>query len=277
MKTILFPTDFSDNAKHASMYASMLTNILNAKIYFLNVYTAPIVPEIEFTYELESIIMNNKKEAELKMKNFVDTFAKNTNLPSNRISYGVEFGETTHKIVEVASSTNADMIVMGTKGATNAFDKWLGTVAQKVMHKAQCPVWIIPPTAVIKYPIEVMYAADFKEDEVSATHKIVDITRALGATCRVIHVHDYYEINPAHTVEATQKYLQDEFKGEDVIVRHITRKNITEGLDKYIETHKPDVLAVAVKEKSFFTKIFDTSLTNHFVFGAKLPIITFKK
>ena len=181
------------------------------------------------------------------------------------------------KIVETAKAINADMIVMGTKGATNALERWLGTNSQSIMKKAECPVWIIPETAEIKHPIEIMYAADFKEDEITATHKIINISKALGASCRVIHVHENFTPNINHTMEATEATLKEEFKNEDVIFRHINRADVTKGLDKYIETHKPDILAMAIEEKSFFNKIFDTSITNHFVFGAKLPIITFKK
>ena len=122
-----------------------------------------------------------------------------------------------------------------------------------------------------------MYTADFKEDEIAASHKIADISKALDASCKVIHVHKYFTPNINHTVESIEASLKEEFEHENVLNRHINRSDIAKGLDKYDETHKPYVLAMAVEEKSLFNQIFDTSITNHFILGAKLPILTFKK
>jgi nucleotide-binding universal stress UspA family protein len=277
MKTILFPTDFSENAHHAAQYAAMVAKILNAKICLFHAYTLPLIGELQLTYEIESILMSFKTDAEKKLDDFTKTFVKNTSFPIHHTTQIAEGGDIAVQILLTAKAITADMILMGTKGATNALDKWLGTNASKVMKKAECPVWIIPQKAQIKYPANIMYCADYGENEVAATHKVVNITKALGASCKVIHVHDYYDLNVGHSVEAMEVFLEDEFKHDDVVFRHVTRADITSGLDKYIDTHKPDVLALAVRDKSFFARIFEPSITNHFVFGANLPIITFKK
>lgn len=277
MKTILVPTDFSENAHHAAQYAGMVAKILNAKICFLHAYPLPYIGELQLTYEIDNILMAFKSDAEKKLNEFTKTFLKNSSFPIDRTSQIAESGEVEEQVMITAKAIKADFILMGTKGASNAIDKWLGTNASKVMKKAECPVWIIPQSAQLKYPASIMYCADYGENEVATTHKVVDITKALGASCRVIHVHDYYELNVGHAVEEMETFLEEEFKHDDVTFRHVTRADITSGLDKYIETHKPDVLALAIKDKSFFARVFEPSITNHFVFGANLPIIIFRK
>lgn len=277
MKTILFPTDFSTNAIHASQYAGMLARRLNAKVVLLNIYSVPTVSEYQLPYEIENFIMQNRKDAEKNLQDFTAKFIKNTSLAPDRISQMVEYGFVGDKINEIAKQVSADCIVMGTKGASNAIDKWLGTHSQKVMKNANCPVWIIPENAAINYPQNILYAADFKEDEVLATQKILEFSKPLEATCNVVHIHDYFELNVGHAVQEMVHYLEDEFEKEDVNVHNVNRTDIIEGLETYIRTHKPDVLALAIHEKSFLSKIFDVSVTKHFVQEAKLPILTFKK
>ncbi|MES2519950.1 MAG: universal stress protein [Bacteroidota bacterium] len=277
MKTILFPTDFSNNAIHASQYAGMLARRLNAKVVLLNIYSIPTVSEYQLPIEIENFIMENRQEARKDLQNFTVKFIETTNLAPDRITQMVEYGFVGDKIIETAKLINADFIVMGTQGATNAIDKWLGTHTQKVMKAADCPVWIIPENAAINYPKHIMYAADFKEDEVIATHKVLEFAKPLEATCKVVHVHDYFELNVGHSVREMVHYLESEFENEDISFKHIDRSDIIDGLETYIKTHKPDVLALAVHEKSFFEKIFDTSVTKHFVQEATLPILTFKK
>jgi nucleotide-binding universal stress UspA family protein len=277
MKTILFPTDFSNNAIHASEYAGMVAKRMNAKVVLLNVYTIPTVSEYQLPSEIENFINQNKREAQTKLEEFTRIFLKNTGLQSDRVSTRVEYGYVSDKIVDTARALQADMIVMGTKGATDFLDRWLGTNAQKVMKHSDCPVWIVPQKALIHFPQNFLYAADFQEDELLATHKIMEIAEPFGAKCQVVHVHDYFEMNVGNQIEATVHQLNDVLEEEDISVKSLHRANIIEGLETYIRRQKPDVLALAIHEKSLFDRIFDTSITKHFVQEAHLPILTFKK
>jgi nucleotide-binding universal stress UspA family protein len=277
MKTILFPTDFSNNAIHASEYAGMVAKRMNAKVVLLNVYTIPTVSEYQLPSEIENFINQNKREAQTKLDEFTRIFLKNTGLQSDRVSTRVEYGYVSDKIVDTARALQADMIVMGTKGATDFLDRWLGTNAQKVMKHSDCPVWIVPQKALIHFPQNFLYAADFQEDELLATHKIMEIAEPFGAKCKVVHVHDYFEMNVGHQIEATIHQLNEVFEEEDISVKSLHRANIIEGLETYIRRQKPDILALAIHEKSLFDRIFDTSITKHFVQEAHLPILTFKK
>lgn len=277
MKTILFPTDFSSNALHASEYAGMVAKRINAQVVLLNVYTIPTISEYQLPNEIENFINQNKRDAQAKLKDFTEIFLKNTGLLPDRVSTRVEYGYVSEKIVDTARALQADLIVMGTKGASDFLDRWLGTNAQKVMKHAECPVWTIPQKAMIHYPQNFLYAADFQEDEVLATHKVMEIAELFGAKCNVVHVHDYFEMNVGHQIEATVHQLNDEFEEEPVSVKSLHRANIIEGLETYIHTHKPDVLALAIHEKSFLNGLFETSISKYFVQNAHLPILTFRK
>lgn len=276
MKTILFPTDFSDNAIHASEYAGMVAKRMNAHIVLLNVYAIPTISEYQLPYEIEKFINQNKSSAQSNLDDFAKIFLKNTGLPPERVSTRVEYGYVADKVVETARALQASVIVMGTKGLSNFLDKWLGTNAQKVMKLSNCPVWIIPQKAPIHYPQNFLYAADFQEDEISATHKIKELAELFGAECKVVHINDYFEVNVGHRIEATAQQIKEEFQ-DDVSVKTLHRAGVIEGLEAYIHTQKPDVLALAIHEKSFFDGIFDTSVTKHFVQEANLPILTFRK
>jgi nucleotide-binding universal stress UspA family protein len=277
MKTILFPTDFSGNAAHASEYAGMLAKIYDANIVVLNTYFIPMVPENPMAYEAQSAIESNKEEAIKDLEKFTATLISKAHLHPARVSQRVAYGFPADKITEIANEIKADMIVMGTKGASDILDKWLGTNAQKVMKEALCPVWIIPSHTYIVHPKKIMYAADFKEDEAIATQRFLDIVKPLEAVNKVIHINDFFEKNTESIVHEKVVDLRDEFKEENVLIRNIKREDVIEGLETYIETFKPNVLALAVHEKSFLEKIFDTSVTKHFVQEAQLPILTFRK
>ena len=278
MKTILFPTDFSANALHASQYAGMLAKSFNANVVLLNVHSIPSISEYQLPYEIDNLIKFNQKKSEDNLRDFAVHFMQITHLAADRVSQIVEYGFANEKILETADTIHSDMIVMGTRGANNLLDKWLGTHAQAVIKKAKCPVWIIPKTAPINYPQNILYAADFKEDEVVATQKVLWFAAPLGAKCKVVHIHDYFEIKVDSGVQEMVKYLDDEFENiDDVSFVNLNRDDIIEGLEAYMESFKPDVLALAVHEKSFLERLFNESVTKHFVQVLQLPILTFRK
>jgi nucleotide-binding universal stress UspA family protein len=277
MKTILFPTDFSENATHAARYAGMLAKLYEANLVLLHVHHIPMVPQSNHSFEVRNAISLNEKGAKEDLEVFTKQFIHDSNLPAERITQQVEYGFAAEKIVEIARTLKADMIVMGTQGASDMMDKWLGTHAQEVMKTAECPVFTIPKKVAINYPQRILYAADFLGDEILATEKLLYMAKPLGASCKVVHIHENFEPNIGHIVEETIKELEEKFKDEDITVQQFNREDIIEGLEGYMKTYKPDVLAMAIHEKSFLENIFDTSITRHFIQEAKLPMLTFKK
>ena len=100
MKTILFPTDFSDNAIHASEYAGIIAKRLNAKVVLLNVYTIPTISEYQLPNEIENFINLNKSEAQANLDKFTKVFLENTGLQPDKVSTRVEYGYVSDKIID---------------------------------------------------------------------------------------------------------------------------------------------------------------------------------
>jgi nucleotide-binding universal stress UspA family protein len=278
MKKILFPTDFSENAVHASLYAGMIARGMNAEVILLNVYSIPMTTEYDIPYDVDGFLKISKEAAEENLSDFARALIKGTGISPNKLKQTIHYGQVSDSIVKVAQTENVDFIIMGTQGISNMIDKWLGTNAQNVLESATCPVWVIPDNAPLDYPKMFMYAADFKEDEILATHKVYEIAKPLGATCKVIHIHDYYEPMSKLVIKAKVTELNYEFEDEDAVtIKNINRDEVYDGLKTYVRTHKPDVLALAVYDKSFLSKIFEKSITEHFVQVGSIPLLTFRK
>lgn len=279
MKTILFPTDFSANAIHASRYAAMLAEKTGAKIIILHGYPVPIpiAAEQQLIFDTEISVLKSEADATENLAAFTQKFIADTHLPTTNITQMIEYGLLSDVIIKVASTTDIDCIVMGTKGTGDAIDRWIGTNAQSVIEAVECPVWLIPEKTPINLPKSIMYAADFEEDEALATKKVLEIAHPLGASCNVIHIHEKFETNTRSNIEKEVSDLENTFGNEDVTFKNLNNEGVVDSLETYIKTNKPDVLALAVYEKSFLSKIFNSSISQYFVEEASLPMLTFKK
>jgi universal stress protein A len=135
---ILHPTDFSDCATQAQALAVELAGKLDAEIVLLQVLVeTPLygegvlsVPHVQTVYDAQ------RKWAEESLEARVGDLRQGGTKASWRLQVGVPFEE----IVKVAEEERADMIVMGTHGRSGLNRVLLGSVAERVIRLAPCPV-----------------------------------------------------------------------------------------------------------------------------------------
>lgn len=93
-------------------------------------------------YEGDDVDLGPPMSAEEIVGGAVDAFAE-AGIQADSVIRRVRPGSTPEQIVEVASETQCDLIVMGTRGMTEWKSLLLGGVANKVVHHAHCPVLLV--------------------------------------------------------------------------------------------------------------------------------------
>jgi nucleotide-binding universal stress UspA family protein len=134
IKRILCPVDFSEFSHAANEYTSMLAKSTGARIIFLHTY----LPEP--LYGSPSLFDASQKERQI-LKKMEETYAPT--IKEIIASYTVEFGTPADCIVHYANEYEIDMIVIGTHGRTGLQRVVMGSVAEAVVRKADCPVLAI--------------------------------------------------------------------------------------------------------------------------------------
>ncbi|MBZ0160899.1 universal stress protein [Candidatus Methylomirabilis sp.] len=130
---ILFPTDFSHDAEHAFQYALILARKFEAELYILHViYFPPQTPEYDIGQVIDSLVKN----AQDSLKKLVES----VNDPNLVLHLDVQVGVEHAEITKCAEKEKIDLIVMGTRGRTGLAHVFLGSVAERVVRHASCPV-----------------------------------------------------------------------------------------------------------------------------------------
>ncbi len=154
-KNILIPTDFSENSNLAFRHAVMLARQNNAQIYLLHVIP-PLDQSMKnylSTYMDQKIVdemeqnkmQSHQEDLKKELQNFTQTELGDFPEDLKRfVCITVEVGQPVAKILEVAVEKDIDVIVMGTHGRGIIEHAFLGSVAEKVLRKAHCPVFVVP-------------------------------------------------------------------------------------------------------------------------------------
>ena len=138
VRKILAPTDFSDLSKVGIRYALEMGWDESAKVIVYHV--------IDFGMDSHNRLVAYGKNRDLLKegrRTLYDFLAENfTDLVN--VDQVVEFGAPYKNIVEKAVTEGVDMIVMSTHGHTGIDHLILGSVAEKVVAHAPCPVLVVP-------------------------------------------------------------------------------------------------------------------------------------
>src|SRR5262245_33558067 len=143
IRKILCPTDFSFLSDRALGHAVALARLAGAEIEVLHVF--PVIYRMagDVTGEETLVRLDDETRQELfeKLARFVQP-AKGAGVTTTPL---LAEGDPPGAILETARRNPIDLIVMGTHGL-RGFDLWvMGSVAQRVLRKAPCPVLTVPP------------------------------------------------------------------------------------------------------------------------------------
>jgi nucleotide-binding universal stress UspA family protein len=148
IKTLLTPIDFSENASKIAKAAAYVAGTFKAEIHFLFVvqnfedYSGFFVPPVNLPILEEELFSSAQERMDLFMeenKKMLDE-AGLAGAKSKVLS-----GDVGEEILSYASENNCNLIVMGTHGYKGLERIMFGSVADKVVKTACCPVMTINP------------------------------------------------------------------------------------------------------------------------------------
>ncbi len=136
---ILIPTDFSKFSQVALNYASAFAEKFAAELYLLHVIQdlSVFIPDMITVAPPPVPTVEQMTKA---VQEAFDRLIKDNRLERFQIHRDVREGTPFYEIVRYAKEQNIDLIIMGTHGHTGLTHMLLGSVTEKVVRKAPCPV-----------------------------------------------------------------------------------------------------------------------------------------
>jgi universal stress protein A len=141
-KKILCPIDFSEFTDEILEYALDITKKYGAELHLIH-----IIPNLNYftPYESfftpENIIVVEKNMEDEVNKDF-DAIIKKIDIPVKKV---IRTGAAFVEIIDYVKTESIDLIIMGTHGRTGLEHILIGSVAERVIRKAPCPVLTVRP------------------------------------------------------------------------------------------------------------------------------------
>lgn len=279
MKNILFSTDFSDGANNAFLYALQLANQLDTKLYVLYSYISPVLSathagQPELLGQVYEQIELTKFDYYKKQIPQLHDLAQEHNLDHSKMVFLFEEGTVVTAVKKSVQQENIALVVMGTHGASGFRKEFIGSNTVNVIRNIKTPVLAIPAKATYSAIQKVAFTTLFREKDQTALKEILDLAKIVDATVYCTNVitdnsdpadalfygESWRKLFPDRKLEFT--FLKNEDTVENTINRFIKESNI-------------DLLAIVKRNRSFFDRLFSSSLSNNLTFHAEIPILVF--
>ena len=142
INTILVPSDFSADSNKAFTWALEMAEKWGARIELLHVVPTPNYPPLALldgSFNPAGYQVSLRADAETQAKELVSRAGKPTVSIDTKVLVGTPFSD----ICQTAEQDQADLIIMGSHGRTGMRHMLLGSVAERVVRHASCPVLVV--------------------------------------------------------------------------------------------------------------------------------------
>lgn len=186
-KNILIPTDFSDNAWNAFVYALKLYADLECTFYFAHSIKMKIPTMADFSNKLKTSLRVKAMKELLELKEM----AINSNLNPNHEFEIILSEDHLHTAIKSAiSKYRIDLVVMGKKGATSSNDVFFGrTTIATLKNVRRCPILIVPDEYDYEIPKQIAFPTDFNRFFDNKELKpLKDLAELNDSKIKIVHI-----------------------------------------------------------------------------------------
>ncbi len=276
MKNILFPTDFSQNAENALKFAVEITRQVRGSLILFHAYSVQLIdPNMP-----AEIYLSAYQEEEKSAKDSIEEL-KNRIVSSNKDESGMEIfsteavvsqGLVVEETLSMINDFKIDLVVMGTHGASGITELILGSNTSSVIEKSPVPVLAIPHNCPPRALKKIVYAYDDIKSGLPSFQKLLTFASIYDSEITLLHI-----IDSSKDTEELNRREFEKIKGtvdySKLSLELVKEENVLEGINEYVNTHDVDSLAMTIKKRTLFDRIFNKSLTKKMAYHTRIPLL----
>jgi nucleotide-binding universal stress UspA family protein len=276
MKKILIPVDFSEHSEYALKTAAKLAKKHNTSLVVLHMLglSEAVLTKQESQAMPQAIFY--MKLAERHFNEFLDKeYLKGIEIETTVKNY-----KHFQEVNDVAKDFNADLIVMGSHGASGLKEVFVGSNTEKVVRTASVPVLVVKNHFEDFEIGKVVFACDFDLDFIEPFKSAWNFFQKLGATFQVVFINtpDGFLSHQEMEERALKFMIKSGIDNTDVfdnIVYYCDYK-LEHGIYSFCNKHEADLVVIPTHGRRGLAHYFSENIGEAIVNHSNYPIMTFK-
>ncbi|MCA0427081.1 MAG: universal stress protein [Bacteroidetes bacterium] len=275
MLTILVPTDYSPEAKNALRYAVEFAAQTGSELVLYHAIPE-VMPISEIPYE--NYYSDELDEENLLIESFKNQ-AELENFPSIRSPRAVvNFSNRVDDgICAAADEVKADLIILGTHGASGWKKYLLGSNASNLIARAKQPVIAIPSNYRFSPIYHIVYASDLKNLD-AELNILVPFSKVFQSVLEIFYF-DYAGAESEKMMLDAEKYIEaHQYRNIRLSIKKgILEKSLDEQLAQALNPGNTQILAMFRSNHGWFDNLLTSSISEKMVMKCSIPVMVLKK
>ncbi|WP_081604617.1 universal stress protein [Nafulsella turpanensis] len=271
MRHILIPTDFSETANSALLYALELALATKAECTLLHAYKMPH----DFVAEMENRVVAHRKNAVKKLEAYVEELKKEEKYAGLKLHQMAKEGSPAEVVEDLSEEIAADLVVIGlsrNKGWNTFFS---GGKGEEIVENCRLPVLAVPAGVPFQKPREIVYAAAYREEDMQNLEELAGFAKLFDARLRIVHVIKKDTKEERLRYRGFSEEVQDTLSYPYLNQELLIADEVEEGLQQAIANSAGVVLSMAHYHKSFFKGMFAKNHTKEVAKETRVPLMVF--
>ena len=275
MKSVLLPTDFSENSWNAIEYALEFLKKEPCVFYLLHVNTMSTAILNDPTYISTQDVIEEVyvKPAKVKLHKLLKKISKISNKDHHRFYSVVDYGFFIDSIRRQIEEKNIDLIVMGTKGASGLKRIVIGSNAGDVVVKVKCTTLVVPENAAYDGINEITFPTDFSTHNNFNTLKpLVELIEDRDSKLCILHVNKS-ELELTEEQLNGKQFLKDLFADYEHKFFFLSNNKLEDAVQCFTESREVDMIAMVAKNLNYFQQILFHSKVENITYHTNIPFL----
>lgn len=274
---VLLPTDFSDNAKNAIIYALNFYKKKTCYFTFLHAYKVNDYEEESLLTPIprESLLLEVHKEKENKLQDLIRELKNEQENKLHKYEIVIANKSLVSAVKEEIKKKKITLVVIGTQGHTGAIEVVYGSNTVNLMEEIQkCPVLAVPAHVSFYGLSEIVLANSFKAELCPKDLSfLIELSHQFKAPVRILHIMEEGGMNQLQ--KRNKKNLKERLKveGVDYTFHSLEFLSIPLGIYSFVESRGSEIIAFINKKHGFFENLLFDPLYKNLAHYSKVPVL----
>lgn len=273
INTILFGSDFSEEADEAFEYAITIAHKMEASVTLYH----SIEEMYDFATRSQRIIDKEIEEISKRFENQIKEIRKQPKYRDIHLDYKIDVGRTVANIEKAASEVGADLIVMGYQNNeedSGSLKRMLyGNITSEVILTSDVPVLAVPSGSKEHDFKNMIFASDYNATELEIIESLVALAEEFSSSIEIVHVDEEETKEAQKAFQAFREKVNTSVTNFHFVYTHLTGKDFAKEISEYSQSKNADLIVMGRKKRSFLRYIFSMGEAKELTFCKSAPLL----
>jgi len=278
MKKILVPVDFSTPSEWAVELAAGIAEKTSAEVTLLHVVEHPtqsfnVEGEVNHDLEWEDKVYTFKLiDRSKKQLSRIEEHLRNRGIA---VRTDLRVGSPYVGIKTIITQRQVDMVVMGTAGHSKLEEVLVGSITEKVVRHAKCPVLTVHRRPASYDFKNIVYATSANESEKDFAQVVKDMQEIFGSNLHLVRINTPMNFKPDINVNAMMDLFAKRLHLKNYTINSFSDLSEEEGILHFASKIGADMIAMATHGRTGLAHVLAGSIAEDVVNHASKPVLTY--